>query len=118
MNDPKQSIHIEVQCDYAFEQWLFTYCQEQPTYPIEDHIKVSLSAFHAPFAAKAAGKSPERVRALAEYSIKQLEAQLNLINALFLQGKKTQNLPDLKELSFLPLFDREKTTIGNISAMN
>jgi hypothetical protein len=42
-----------------------------------------LSAFWGPFPAKNASKSPERVRAIACYSLRQLAAQQKLIESVF-----------------------------------
>jgi hypothetical protein len=45
--------------------------------------QIVLSAFWGPFAAKNASKSPERVRAIACYSLQQLAAQQKLIESVF-----------------------------------
>jgi len=61
---------------------VWNYCLSQ-TYPISEQIKIVLSALWEPFAAKNASKSPERVRAIACYSLRQLAAQQKLIESVF-----------------------------------
>lgn len=79
---------IEIKIGNTFEQFVFDYCQQQPERSLEERIAVALSAFHAPFAAKAANKSPEQVQAIAEDSIAQLKCQLSLMQALFLDDRE------------------------------
>lgn len=68
--------------DNPFDDMVWDYYLSQ-TYPILEQIKIVLSAFWEPFAAKNASKSPERVRAIACYSLQQLAAQQKLINSVF-----------------------------------
>ncbi|MEG4997901.1 hypothetical protein [Microcoleus sp. B4-D4] len=66
-----------------FDEMVWDYCLMSQTYPISEQIKIVLSAFWGPFAAKNASKSPERVRAIACYSLQQLAAQQKLIESVF-----------------------------------
>jgi hypothetical protein len=103
-------VQLEIQCANEFEKLVFDYCQQ---HDLETRIKVALSSFQAPFAAQAAGKSPDRVRALAEYSIKQLECQLRLIDALFLKGKKTQGTKLWQKLDSFCIFLQERVAVAD-----
>jgi hypothetical protein len=73
---------VLVALDDPFDKMVWDYCLSQ-TYPISEQIKIVLSAFWGPFAAKNASKSSERVRALACYSLRQLAAQQKLIESVF-----------------------------------
>jgi hypothetical protein len=73
---------VLVALDDPFDKMVWDYCLSQ-TYPISEQIKIVLSAFWGPFAAKNASKSPERVRAIACYSLRQLAAQQKLIESVF-----------------------------------
>jgi hypothetical protein len=78
-----------------FDEMVWDYCLSQ-TYPISEQIKIVLSAFWGPFAAaKNASKSPERVRAIACYSLRQLAAQQKLIESVFELSTKSRNFPKL-----------------------
>jgi hypothetical protein len=68
---------VLVALDDPFDKMVWDYCLSQ-TYPISEQIKIVLSAFWGPFAAKNASKSRERVRAIACYSLQQLAAQQKL----------------------------------------
>lgn len=67
----------------GLEDLVLSYCSDNKSRSFEEYVKICLSAFFAPFAAKKAGKDPERVKALAEYSLRQLKAQYQLINYIF-----------------------------------
>lgn len=108
--EPIEIIEIATEGMNELEKLVFDYCQQ---HQIETRIKVALSAFHAPFAAQAAGKSPERVRALAEYSIRQLEGQIQLIDALFFKGRKTQGAKFWQELNHFYAFPQERVTAAD-----
>ena len=73
---------VLVALDDPFDKRGWDYCLTQ-TYPISEQIKIVLSAFWGSFAAKNASKSPERVRAIACYSLRQLAAQQKLIESVF-----------------------------------
>ena len=73
---------ILVALNDPFDEMVWDYCLSQ-TYPISEQIKIVLSAFWEPFAAQNASKSPERVRAIACYSLRQLAAQQKLIDSVF-----------------------------------
>ena len=73
---------VLVALDDPFDDMVWDYCLSK-TYPISEQIKIVLSAFWGPFAAKNASKSPERVRAIAYYSLRQLAAQQKLIESVF-----------------------------------
>ncbi|MEZ2224654.1 hypothetical protein [Microcoleus sp.] len=77
-NLPEVSIPI----DNSLDAMVWKYCASR-NFPIPEHIKIVLSSFWAPFAAKAAGKSPERVKAIALYSLRQLSYQQQLIESIF-----------------------------------
>ena len=83
-----------------FDKMVWDYCLSQ-TYPISEQIKILLSAFWEPFAAKHASKSPERVRAIACYSLQQLAAQQKLIDSVFeLSSESSDILPRQAEYSY------------------
>ncbi len=71
---------VLVALDNPFGDMVWDYCLSQ-TYSISEQIKIVLSVFWGPFAAKNASKSPERVRAIACYSLRQLAAQQKLIES-------------------------------------
>jgi hypothetical protein len=71
---------VLVALDDPFDKMVWDYCLSK-TYPISEQIKIVLSAFWGPFAAKNASKSHER--ALACYSLRQLVAQQKLIESVF-----------------------------------
>jgi hypothetical protein len=73
---------VLVALDDPFDKRGWDYCLTQ-TYPISEQIKIVLSALWGSFAAKNASKSPERVRAIACYSLRQLAAQQKLIESVF-----------------------------------
>jgi hypothetical protein len=73
---------VLVALDDPLDKMVWDYCLSQ-AYPISEQIKIVLSAFWGPFAAKNASKSPERVRAISCYSLRQLAAQQKLIESVF-----------------------------------
>ena len=77
-----------------FYEMVWDYCLSQ-TYPISEQIKIVLSAFWGPFAAKNASKSPERVRAIACYSLQQLAAQQKLIDSVFELSSESTKIPEV-----------------------
>ena len=83
---------VLVALDDPFNDMVWDYCLSQ-TYPISEQIKIVLSAFWGPFA-KNASKSPERVRALACYSLRQLAAQQKLIESVFELSTKSTNFSE------------------------
>ena len=85
----------------GLEDVVFSYCSDNKNRSFEEYVKICLSAFFAPFAAKKAGRDPERVKALAEYSLRQLESQYQLINSRF-----------FKEV-FDGIIEEKKTGIGS-----
>ena len=52
---------VLVALDDPFDKMVWDYCLSQ-TYPLSEQIKIVLSAFWGPFAAKDASKSPDRVQ--------------------------------------------------------
>jgi hypothetical protein len=92
---------VLVALDDPFDKMVWDYCLSQ-TYPISEQIKIVLSAFWGPFAAKNASKSPERVRAIACYSLRQLAAQQKLIESVFELSSESTKFPKLL------LFSKEK----------
>ena len=93
-----QTSGVLVALDDPFDKMVWDYCLSQ-TYPISEHIKIVLSAFWGPFAAKNASKSPERVRALACYSLRQLVAQQKLIESVFELSTKSTNFSEVIAVS-------------------
>ncbi|MEG4507947.1 hypothetical protein QUA81_30660 [Microcoleus sp. F6_B4] len=83
-----------------FDKMVWDYCLSQ-TYPISEQIKIVLSAFWGPFAAKNASKSPERVRAIACYSLQQLAAQQKLIDSVFELSSESNKLSEV--IAFLKM---------------
>jgi hypothetical protein len=89
-----QTSGVLVALDDPFDKMVWDYCLSQ-TYPISEHIKIVLSAFWGPFAAKNASKSPERVRAIACYSLRQLAAQQKLIESVFKLSSESTKVSEL-----------------------
>jgi len=85
---------VLVALDDSFDKMVWDYGLSQ-TYPISEQIKIVLSAFWGPFAAKNASKSPERVRAIACYSLQQLAAQQKLIDSVFERSSESTKIPEL-----------------------
>jgi hypothetical protein len=85
---------VLVALDDPFDKMVWDYCLSQ-TYPISEHIKIVRSAFWGPFAAKNASKSPERVRAIACYSLRQLAAQQKLIESVFKLSSESTKVSEL-----------------------
>ncbi|MEG4026068.1 hypothetical protein [Microcoleus sp. S13C4] len=91
---------VLVALDDPFDKMVWDYCLSQP-YPISEQIKIVLSAFWGPFAAKNASKSPERVRAMACYSLQQLAAQQKLIDSVFELSSESNKLSEV--IAFLKM---------------
>ena len=85
---------VLVALDEPFDKMVWDYCLSQ-TYPISEQIKIVLSAFWGTFAAKNASKSPERVRAIACYSLQQLADQQKLIDSVFERSSESTKIPEL-----------------------
>ena len=67
----------------GLEDLVLSYCSDNKSRSFEEYVKICLSALFAPLAAKKAGRDPERIKALAEYSLRQLESQYQLISSIF-----------------------------------
>jgi hypothetical protein len=85
---------VLVALDDPFDDMVWDYCLSK-TYPISEQIKIVLSAFWGPFAAKNASKSPERVRAIACYALQQLAAQQKLIESVFQLSSESTKISEV-----------------------